>query len=62
MNVRPMAQERAAALRAWIAELDPDIVCLQEITRGPRADTGAQVDSTVETLRLFHAALFTLYG
>ena len=35
---------RCAVLRRWIAQLNPDIITCQEITRGTRADTGATVD------------------
>ena len=38
-------EERSAALRDWIAHLDPDVITLQEITQGTRADNGKQVDN-----------------
>ena len=31
-------ESRLPALRAWVAHLDPDILCLQEIARGLRTD------------------------
>eukprot|EP01047_Picozoa_sp_COSAG01_P041894 COSAG01_NODE_3626_length_5856_cov_134.101963_2_plen_341_part_00 len=37
-------RSRCAVLRRWIAHLDPDVVTLQEITVGTRADTGAEVN------------------
>jgi endonuclease/exonuclease/phosphatase family metal-dependent hydrolase len=43
--------QRAAALRAWIAELRPDVVTLQEITLGTREDDGTQVDMLADILR-----------
>lgn len=49
---------RCATLRHWIAHLDPDIVTLNEITKGRRADTGAAVDmlaDIVEGSALVHS-------
>ena len=43
--------DRAVALRAWIAELDPDVVTLQEVTLGQRSDDGSQVDMLADILR-----------
>jgi endonuclease/exonuclease/phosphatase family metal-dependent hydrolase len=43
-------EDRAAALRAWIEELDPDVVTLQEVTLGQRAD-GTEVDMLADILR-----------
>jgi endonuclease/exonuclease/phosphatase family metal-dependent hydrolase len=44
-------ETRAAALRAWIALLDPDIITLQEITKGTRTDNGAAVNMLADILR-----------
>ena len=49
---------RCATLRRWIAHLDPDILTLNEITKGRRADTGAAVDmlaDIVEGSALVHS-------
>ena len=43
-------EQRAAALRAWIKHLDPDIITMQEITRGTRADNGKAVDMLSDIL------------
>ena len=43
-------EQRAAALRAWINHLDPDVITLQEITKGTRADNGETVDMLANIL------------
>lgn len=43
-------KQRAAALREWIAHLDPDVVTMQEVTQGNRADNGQAVDMLSDIL------------
>ena len=49
--------ERVGALRGWIAELNPDVLCLQEITQGEGVDMlGDLLEGSALSHRVFGAA------
>ena len=49
--------QRVGALRGWIAELNPDVLCLQEITQGEGVDMlGDLLEGSALSHRVFGVA------